>query len=134
MHASPLLTAQSPPWQTGIAQVKVRDRSPGAAFVGAVHSGRAYLLTSAHVVEDDASPDVVFVSDPYGSRLKAEVSDREAKDPRGLALLFVASPRPEIAPDQPPSTSISRSGGMPIPMFRSSGQPRLSPPTMIVSV
>jgi hypothetical protein len=99
------------------------------------------------VIEDDASPDVVFVSDPYGSRLKAEVSHREAEDPRGLALLVFASPPQgpmarlhlagalstlEIAPDQPPSTSISRSGGMPIPIFPSFGQPRLSPPDVSV--
>jgi hypothetical protein len=101
MYASPLLTAQTPPWQAAITQVKARDRSPGTGFVVAVHSGRAYLLTSAHVIGDDASPDVIFVSDADGSRLKAEVSHREAEDPRGLALLVIANPPQGIRAIEP---------------------------------
>jgi hypothetical protein len=101
MCASPLLMAETPPWQAGIALVKARDRSPGTGFVVAAHSGRAYLLTSAHVVEDDASPDVVFVSDPDGNRLKASVFHREAGDPRGLALLVIDNPPQSIRAIEP---------------------------------
>jgi len=50
------------------------------------------LVTSAHVVEGDAAPAVVFLADPDKKPYPASVVDVEGGDPRGLALLLVEKP------------------------------------------
>jgi hypothetical protein len=45
--------SQTSDWQSGVAQVLAEGKSPGSGFVVAVRSGRAYIVTCAHVVEGD---------------------------------------------------------------------------------
>ncbi len=88
------LWAQAPAWHSGVAKVSVKselDRKPGTGFVVALRGGNAYLITSAHVVEGDASPQIEFVVDSDRT-YRATVRGLEAGEERGLALLVVGGP------------------------------------------
>jgi len=71
--------------------VSAKDKSPGTGFVVAVRSGRAYIVTCAHVVEGDPKPSVAFRAAPE-ERFSAEVRDLQGGRMDGLALLVVDSP------------------------------------------
>src|ERR1700736_5196541 len=58
--SAPLSWSQPSDWQSGVAQVSAKDKSPGSGFIVAVRSGRAYIVTCAHVVEGDPKPSVTF--------------------------------------------------------------------------
>jgi formylglycine-generating enzyme required for sulfatase activity len=102
------LWSQAPTWQAGVAQVIAKDRSPGTGFIVSLRGGRAYLVTSAHVVEGDPSPSVVFAADADRNRYPAQVRDVEGGEPRGLALLSVEKPPGGLrAIDSGPDSSVS---------------------------
>ena len=63
-------------------------RKTGAGFVVKMEPGIAYILTAAHVVEGDASPQVEFFT-RQNVPVKAEVRKIEGGDLQGLALLVV---------------------------------------------
>jgi hypothetical protein len=86
--------SQTAAWHAGIAKVIPKsdlNRRPGTAFVVALRGGSAYLVTSAHVVEGDPSPQIEFVVDTDRT-FRATVRHLEAGEERGLALLVVSSP------------------------------------------
>ena len=64
--------SQSADWHAGVVQVSAGGKSPGSGFVVAVRSGRAYIVTCAHVVEGDPKPTVTFRAAPE-QRYSAEV-------------------------------------------------------------
>jgi formylglycine-generating enzyme required for sulfatase activity len=87
--------AQTLSWQNGIAKVEVKaalNRVPGTAFVVALRSDTAYLVTSAHVIAGDSMPKITFQADPDHG-FPATVRFPEFEE-RGLALLVVKSPPP----------------------------------------
>lgn len=92
---------QAPGWQASIAKVSVDpklSRTPGTAFVVAVEGTTAFLVTCAHVVENESSPRLEFMAARYRS-FSATVRAREPGDnPRGLALLVVTDVPPEVQP------------------------------------
>jgi sulfatase modifying factor 1 len=96
--ASPV-HGQAPGWQASIAKVSVDpelNRVPGTAFVVAVDGQTAFLVTCAHVVANESSPRVEFFAAAYRT-FTATVRGREPADnPRGLALLVVENPPPEV--------------------------------------
>src|SRR5437762_11627124 len=55
---------QTSDWQSGVAQVVAEGKTPGSGFVVAVRSGRAYIVTCAHVVAGDPKLVVRFHADP----------------------------------------------------------------------
>lgn len=100
---------QTPAWQAGIAKVAVRadlSRQAGTAFVVALEPGTALLVTSAHVVEGDASPQIEFVAAPR-KQYAATVQSFQARDTyglHGLAIIVVKNP-PAALNVLPPSGS-----------------------------
>ncbi len=60
----------------------------GAGFIVKLEPGVAYIVTAAHVVEGDATPQVEFFT-RQNVRVKAEVRKIEGGDLRGLALMVV---------------------------------------------
>ena len=90
---------QTPGWQASIAKVSVDaklNRTPGTAFVVAIDGQTVFLVTCAHVVENESSPQVEFTAAAY-KPFPATVRAREPGDnPRGLALLVVANAPPEV--------------------------------------
>ena len=56
--------SQTSDWQAGVAHVSAQGKTPGSGFVVAVRSGRAYIVTCAHVVEGDPKPVVTFRAEP----------------------------------------------------------------------
>jgi len=100
--------------------VTAKGKSPGTGFVVSLRAGQSYLVTSAHVVEGDAGPAVVFLADPDRKSYPARVVDVEGGDPRGLALLLVETPpaglrviEPQPVPGVAPDTSV-RVAGFPV--------------------
>ena len=82
---------QSTDWQAGVARVSATGKSPGSGFVVAVRSGRAYIVTCAHVVEGDPKPSVTFRAAPE-QRYSAQVRHLQGGRADGLALLIVDKP------------------------------------------
>lgn len=94
---------QSPAWHAGVAKVTVREdlnRQAGTAFVVAVDDGKAYLVTSAHVVEADPNPQIEFVAVPR-KQYKSTVRHVEGGEEHGLALLEVGKPPASVQVLQP---------------------------------
>jgi len=83
--------SQSPDWYAGVARVSAKDKSPGTGFVVAVRSGRAYIVTCAHVVEGDPKPSVAFRAAPEEPKA-ASVRHLQGGRMDGLALLVVDRP------------------------------------------
>jgi formylglycine-generating enzyme required for sulfatase activity len=90
---------------------------------------RAWVLTSAHVVEGDPSPIVAFLSDFENPR-QAQVRHLEGGDPRGLSLLVVANPPSGLQAIEPASDATLTEGlsvivaGFPVAVGRFSVEPR----------
>src|SRR5947199_9383343 len=83
--------SQTNDWQAGVAQVSVEGKNPGSGFVVAVRSGRAYIVTCAHVVEGGPTPSVTFQADPE-ERYTATVRHLKGGRLDGLALLLGDKP------------------------------------------
>ena len=93
-----LAWSQPSDWQAGIAKVSMRadpPMVPGTAFVVALEAGTAYLVTSAHVVEGDASPQIEFAAAPRKKPYASKVQHPQGRDSyglHGLAILEVENP------------------------------------------
>ena len=102
--------SQAPAWHAGVAKVTVRadlSLEPGTAFVVAVEDGKAFLVTSAHVVEGDPNPQIEFVADRRKQQYSCTVQNsqpRETHGLHGLAILVVNNPPAGISV-LPPSIS-----------------------------
>jgi len=85
--------------EDGVAKVITHGtNAPGTAFVVALQDQSAWLLTSAHVVQGDASPEVEFQADPANPK-PASVRYPQFDSSyglRGLAILVVANPPPGV--------------------------------------
>ena len=83
---------QAQRWQAGVAKVSVDPklkRKPGTAIVVALKGQTAYLVTCAHVVENDPNPRVEFVAFPDQPFTATRKDFQDEAGKRGLALLVV---------------------------------------------
>ena len=108
--------SQSTDWHAGVVRVSAKGNSPGTGFVVALRSGRAYIVTCAHVVEGDSKPSVTFRAAPEERTPPAEVRHLQGGRPDGLALLVVESPPTSVRALEavtdaaPPGTAVSVAG------------------------
>src|SRR5947207_14409818 len=87
--------SQTNDWQAGVAQVSAQGKTPGTGFVVALRSGRAYIVTCAHVAEGDPKPSVTFHADSE-ERYSATVRHLQGGRTDALALLVVDKPRTQL--------------------------------------
>jgi Trypsin-like peptidase domain len=110
--------------------VKIRNNSTGqegSGFVVAIDTEKkiAYIVTAAHVIEDDSHPSVTFFTRPdrpvSAASIFSQEARREGKD-RGLSLLWVNRNIPADAKALPLNTSALPAGGDKVFVL---GSPRL---------
>ena len=60
----------------------------GTGFIVKIERDQVYIVTAAHIVRGDSTPDI-YLFNRQNTSIKAEVLDREEDDLKGLALLLV---------------------------------------------
>jgi len=90
------LWSQAESWRAGIVKIQAKGLAAGTGFVVALRPNLAIIVTSAHVVEGDNQPEVRFharESVKFTANVRAHPPVQE---PRGIALLYVSDPPPEV--------------------------------------